>query len=124
MFIEPFGELEYNTGWKKQILITFFEKQYEITLKVKAYNPEDPILEEQKAAYEYFSSNQTSLIHQAELSINSEYDSNNSRFVPTMLLLTRDGDCSLLCDDFFDPDDGIAIVFHDSIEIFSQDDYL
>lgn len=123
MIIEPFGELEFNTGWKKPYSVTFNSVKYDIVMKIKAYDADDGIPLVQKQAYVSYINNEKQYLYQAENAIKEEFG-DATRFVPSMLLVNRRGECALLCDDLEEPDEGIAIVFGDRIKIVSQSEYL
>lgn len=124
MYFAPFGNLEYSIGWRKNITVAFFGCEYSVVLKLHSYREEDPITEKQIEAYEWYLSNGVKAIETAQIALSEGFDNADTRFAPSMLLISRKGEIALLCDDAELPDEGIAIVLDESIQIISQDDYL
>lgn len=124
MYLEPFGNLEYSVGWRKNINVAFFGCEHRVILKLHSYRMEDPITEKQIKAYEWYLENGANAVETAQIALSEEFDNADIRFAPSMILIDRKGEIALLCDDAELPDEGIAIVLDESIKIISQDDYL
>lgn len=119
-----FGNLIFNIGWKTKKTIRIFEKEYQVTLKLKAYFEEDGITKEQERGYTDFIKMEEETLGKVTKMLR-EYDPfAEKRFIPKTLLLNRDGSLALLCYDNEEPDEGIAVCIIPKMQIMSQDDYL
>ena len=121
---EIFNQLKFNTGWKTKLNITLFSKEYNVTLKLKAYSEKDGITEKQKSTYLEFDKNKNDLLKNIESMLSNYSKEAATRFIPKVLLIDREGNCGLLCDDINDPDGGIVASIFPKKYIASQDDYL
>jgi len=120
-----FGELIFNTGWKTKTNITLFGKEYNITVKAKAYFEKDGVTAEQEKAYADFIDSKQQYLNIAENLLKNYADGNEAvRFKPIMLTLQRDGECVLYLDDKQDEDDGMAVILSPKVAIMTQDEYL
>lgn len=120
-----FGQLIFNTGFKTKEDITFFNTNYSIVVKAKAYYEKDGITKEQEAAFCCFKTNKDNQLKNIEkLLIDFAGDNAAKRFVPRTLLFLRDGGYALLCDDNEDEDGGVAVCLAPTMEVLSQDEYL
>lgn len=119
-----FGEMEFQTGWKIQGEIVFFEKKYPIVIKGKSYRQEDGLTSEQRMAMELYAKDGQKQLAISQQVLSREYPDAQGRFTPTMLLFQRDGEYALLLDDAKNPDEGISVVLSPTRKIVSQDDYL
>lgn len=124
MLHETFGEIVFDIGWKAKKYIKLFGKDYEIKIKLQAYFEEDGTTKEQEKAYLEFSNHESEKMKIIEkiLSDYSEYA--EQQFRPQVLLFNRDGSYALLCDDYKEPDEGIAVCLSPKEEVLLQDDYL
>lgn len=119
-----FGELSFSTGWKSRVKYSFFGKEQEITLKVRAYSEKDGITPAQEDAYRDYVKERESITKKVDKMLLDFAPEASNRFSPRTLLFNRDGSYALLCDDFEEPDEGIAVSIRPNAEIISQDDYL
>lgn len=119
-----FGNMEFDTGFKRQDSIIYFGEAKSITVKAKAYFEKDGITKEQMDAMKKYCDNKA-VINNRIIDLAMEYSEDaKNRFIPRTLLFERDGECALLCDDIEEPDDGIAICIFPNEIVISQDDYL
>jgi hypothetical protein len=119
-----FGDLAFNTGWKTKIEITLFGKDYNITVKAKAYFEKDGITSEQEKSFRRFNSGKIECLKDAEKLLKDFSSNASDRFVPQTLLFQRDGGYALLLDDNEDEDGGIAVSLAPKMGVLSQDEYL
>lgn len=124
MFDQVFGNLEFNIGFKKRIDIEFSNKTYSIVLKLKAYEEIDGITTQQKESYNKFKDNKQDVLNKIKALLEANYPNPLDRFIPTLLLIDRDGTLALLFDDINDEDDGIVAQIYPSFKLESQNDYL
>lgn len=119
------GNLQFNIGWKSEIPITLFKRIHQVILKVRAYRETDGITDEQQEALRYFKNHSVEQMKDVEDLLTSYAGKeHNDRFVPRTLIIERDGEMALLCDDENFPDNGIAVVLYPIRKIVMQDDYL
>ena len=118
-------EFSYKIGWVKAETLALFGNDYPVTVKLQAYKTDKTITDAQKQAYLFYQSNSAELLSNAEQAL-CDYDKNSpKRFVPTRILIQRDGETALLLDDSLYPDEGMAVVLNsDEHSVQSQDDYL
>lgn len=126
MIKNPFWEeMSFHIGWKANISIVFYGKEYSITIKAKAYRKEDGITPEQDNALANFAVQKNAILKTAEALLDKFRNGNGAvYFTPRMLLFERDGSYALLCDDSMDEDDGVAVCLAPKQEVVSQDEYL
>lgn len=118
------NEFVFNTGWKKKVKMKLFDKEFEVTIKLKAYFKEDGITPEQEKSYAIYRDENVNLYKTIEKLL-MDFDSNAEvRFTPSTLIFERNGPYALLCDDNLNPDDGIVVCLEPTKKIVSQDDYL
>lgn len=122
MIKTAFGNMVFNVGWKTKTIIKLFNIEYEITVKLKAVSEQQAITEEQNKVCEMFCENKTSILQKVENMLKSY--GNEENFVPTTLLIKRNGDYAILFDDKQDIENGIAVCLAPSVEILMQDQYL
>lgn len=124
MDMELFDKFKFNVGWKTIKTIELFNKKYEIIVKLAAYFEEDGITDEQKKSYKSFLDNENKILSDVNEKL-LEYDLEaENKFVPTLLLVNRDGELALMLDDDTDFESGIVVCIYPEIEILLQDDYL
>lgn len=117
-------EFIFNVGWKKTSKIKLFGNNFEITIKLQAYFKEDGITSEQENSYIEYKKDEENICKIIENML-VNFDANaHSRFIPSTLIFERNGSYALLCDDNFEPDDGIAVCLKPTKKIIYQDDYL
>ena len=118
-------EFSYKIGWVKAETLTLFGNDYQVTVKLAAYKTNKTITDAQKQAYLFYRDNSAGLLSGAEHAL-CNYDENASeRFIPTRILINRDGETALLLDDNNNPDEGITVVLNGTdFSVQSQDDYL
>lgn len=124
MINDTFGELEFDSGWVTKRMITLFGRIYEVEVYVLAYRSEMEILPiQEKAWVKYAEAENENLRCFEELMLRYSDDA-ETRFTPTSLYFDRDGGCALLCDDFQDDDEGIAVCIMPEKCVIEQSDYL
>lgn len=117
-------EFKFDVGWKKCDEISFEKKVYKIIIKLQAYFETDGITDEQIESYSEYLNSKKDIVSSAEQLV-EEYDPDvYNRFIPTTLLIERNGDYALLCNDKNDLDGGIAICLKPVKKVVLQDDYL
>jgi len=120
-----FGDVKFDTGWKTKMDICLFGKSYAVVVKARSYREEDAITSEQETAFGDFLRNRSNLLKSAENALSDFSDGNaSSRFLPTMLLMERDGGYALLLDDEENKDEGVAVLLAPKMKVVSQDEYL
>ena len=128
-----FGEMEYKFGWFKREILNLWGNEYEIIIKVIAYN-ESEINEEQRNSYLRLKSN-INEISKNSLELLKEYIlknyendiSENQIFklvIPKTLLFKQNGDFGILCDTSLDEENGFVIVLSPKYEIGIQDIFI
>lgn len=128
MISSIFGDLQFDTGWKTQIDLLLFGKTYKITLKARAYEEAEGLTAEQQQAlsdfHEHLAERQKDLENLLNAYAEGAEGDAISRFLPRTILFAKEGGYALLCDDFLDPDGGIAVALAPQKEVIAQDDYL
>jgi len=120
-----FGDVKFDTGWKTKMAVSLFGKEYDIVVKAKSYREEDAVTSEQETAFGDFLRNQSGLLKSVEKLLNDFSDNNASnRFLPTILLIERNGGYALLCEDDENKEDGVAVCLAPEKKVVSQDEYL
>ena len=128
-----FGEMEYKFGWFKREILNLWGNEYEIIIKVIAYN-ESEINEEQRNSYLRLKSN-INEISKNSLELLKEYIlknyeneiSENQIFklvIPKTILFKQNGDFGILCDTSLDEENGFVIVLSPKYEIGIQDIFI
>ena len=128
-----FGEMEYKFGWFKREILNLWGNEYEIIIKVIAYN-ESEINEEQRNSYLILKSN-INEISKNSLELLKEYIlknyeneiSENQIFklvIPKTILFKQNGDFGILCDTSLDEENGFVIVLSPKYEIGIQDIFI
>ena len=128
-----FGEMEYKFGWFKREILNLWGNEYEIIIKVIAYN-EREINEEQRNSYLRLKSN-INEISKNSLELLKEYIlknyeneiSENQIFklvIPKTILFKQNGDFGILCDTSLDEENGFVIVLSPKYEIGIQDIFI
>lgn len=128
-----FGEMEYKFGWFKREILNLWGNEYEIIIKVIAYN-ESEINEEQRNSYLKLKSN-INEISKNSLELLKEYIlknyeneiSENQIFkliIPKTILFKQNGDFGILCDTSLDEENGFVIVLSPKYEIGIQDIFI
>ena len=128
-----FGEMEYTFGWFKREILNLWGNEYEIIIKVIAYN-ESEINEEQRNSYLRLKSN-INEISKNSLELLKEYIlknyeneiSENQIFklvIPKTILFKQNGDFGILCDTSLDEENGFVIVLSPKYEIGIQDIFI
>ena len=123
-----FGEMEYKFGWFKREILNLWGNEYEIIIKVIAYN-ESEINEEQRNSYLRLKSNINEISKNSlELLKNYENEiSENQIFklvIPKTILFKQNGDFGILCDTSLDEENGFVIVLSPKYEIGIQDIFI
>ena len=119
-----FGNMNYSIGWKVKRRINVFDKDYIITVKIQASNPEQNFSEVQESACMEYAKFEKAYLEKIEILMKEYCENAETRFLPKTLLFRRNGDCAMLCDDFEDPDNGIAVCIIPEMKITLQDDFL
>lgn len=128
-----FGEMEYKFGWFKREILNLWGNEYEIIIKVIAYN-ESEINEEQRNSYLRLKSN-INEISKNSLELLKDYIlknyeneiSENQIFklvIPKTILFKQNGDFGILCDTSLDEENGFVIVLSPKYEIGIQDIFI
>lgn len=90
-----------------------------------AYYEKDGVTDQQLEAIRALSKNLENTMHNAETQLTNYVGLQAAqRFTPRTLLVQRDGETALLCDDINDEDNGIAIILSPEKRITTQDEYL
>lgn len=113
----------FNIGFKKYDTFSFFDANYKIVIKLKAYYEKDGMTAEQIESYEFYLENKCSIQTKVESEL-SKLKYNKIYLKPTMLLINRNGEIALMIQDDTDLDDGIAVVIKPEFKVLSQDEYL
>lgn len=116
-----FGDMIFNSGWEKHIVILFKKQKYEIVVNAEAFYEKDRITREQEDAYSSFLKNEDELLGKVEDKINTI--NNCERFIPTLLLIKRNGEYGLIFDDKSDIEGGVVVGIKPEIELLSTDQY-
>jgi len=120
-----FGEVSFDTGWETKNDVSLFGKEYNVVVLAAAYYEQDGITSEQEAAYGSFLKNKNQLLKEVEKLLRDFAGGNASnRFLPTTLLIKRDGGYALLCEDDENEEDGVAVCLAPEKKVVSQDKYL
>lgn len=122
MITTAFGDMNFNIGWKTKTIIKIFDIDYQITVKLKAYNEKLSITEEQIQTCQFFCDNTEKIINKIENLLLSYKDREN--LTPTTLLVKRNGDYAILFNNNNDADNGIAVCLTPKEEILSLDQFL
>lgn len=116
--------MKYSIGWKTERKIKIFDTEYNITVKIQAYDDEQELQAEQLESCKMFVDNEKKMLSSIE-KLMFEFSANyKERFIPQMLLIKRNGSVALLCDDEEYPDEGIAVCVYPEKCVLSQDEYL
>lgn len=125
MIKTSFGELNFQIGFKTQITISLFNNTFSVILNAMAYYEKDGVTDQQLEAIRALSKNLENTMHNAETQLTNYVGLQAAqRFTPRTLLVQRDGETALLCDDINDEDNGIAIILSPEKRITTQDEYL
>lgn len=113
-----FGDVKFNLGWETSLQIRYNEKDYTITVSADAYFETDGITQRQEDSYAEFLRNKVEVLKTIENALGD-----NAKFVPTLLLVKRNGDYGLVFDDIEDTEGGAVVTVKPEIEVLSVDQY-
>ena len=119
-----FSEFKLKTGWKKNDKIDLFGNEYGVFVKLSAYFEEDGITEEQKKAYIKYKNTEKTVWERLECLLTDFRENPVEEFIPTTLLIDRNGETAFLLDDENAPEEGVAACIFPEEKIVSQDEYL
>lgn len=119
-----FSEFKFQTGWKKNDKIDLFGNEYDVVVKLSAYFEEDGITEEQKKAYIKYKNTEKTVWERLECLLTDFRENPVEEFIPTTLLIDRNGETAFLLDDENAPEEGIAACIFPEEKLVSQDEYL
>ena len=116
-------EFKFSVGFQKKESIILFNKNYNVTLKLKAYFENDGITKEQEKSYSEYLRSKDSILDAIEKALTNKELANNN-YQPSMILFNRDGSYGVLFDSVSDPEDGIVAVIKPQITIMDQHEFL
>ena len=116
-----FGEVVFNSGWETHVFIAFHGEYKRITVSAEAFYEKDAITEDQENSFVSFLRSKEEVMQKIEAKVNAIGGHN---YVPTLLLIRRNGESALIFDDKTDPEGGIAIVIDTDYEVYDIDQYL
>lgn len=124
MFDTVFGEVYFDTGWKKKDQITLWGKSYQILTRASAKDESDSITSAQYEFYQNFEKKKAEAEQKIEQMLAVYREDAQMSLTPRFLVIRKNGKAALLLDDSFDLDDGIAVQLAPVEKVWSQNAYL
>jgi hypothetical protein len=117
------GKMRYSDGWSVSQGFTLFDEEYRISVLFECVGQDEDITRNQKNAYKEFNLNHEKLQSQLEQKLEEEEFSDT--FIPSQLIISKDGVYKLIGEDGTSDDSGFEfLVTFDPLEIVLQEEIL